>query len=248
MPKQRRNIFYLAQLSAWCNKLGPPHGFEPQFTPSKGGVLPLDEGGMMRGAEDSNPHVLHSRWRFRARPYQASAKPLKPDSAPRYKRIITRLIWQAYMAVIKRKRRWFTFWRILGKNGQVTVNNFLPRTNIPKPMKEIGLSKNTASPNVFVTSKANKMKRAHIAFYPVALFLASCTTATPRTVTRDVLVPQPVPCITADQRAAIEALLPGNMGPWLPDARAREGRYLERLSQYRGFADGVRAVLPGCAG
>lgn len=84
--------------------------------------------------------------------------------------------------------------------------------------------------------------------HAIALLLAGCTTPTERIVTRDVMVPQPVPCLSADQRAAIEALLPGDMGPWLPDARAREGAYVARLSQYRRFADAVKAVLPGCAG
>lgn len=79
-----------------------------------------------------------------------------------------------------------------------------------------------------------------------ALLLAGCTKPETRIVTRDVMIPQPVPCITADQRAAIEALLPGDMGPWLPDVRQREGVYLERLSRYRSFADAVKAVLPGC--
>ncbi len=86
------------------------------------------------------------------------------------------------------------------------------------------------------------MKRAIIA----ALLLAGCAKPEARIVTRDVLVPMPVPCITAEQRAAIEALLPGDMGPWLPDVRQREGVYVERLSQYRSFADAVIAVLPGC--
>ena len=87
------------------------------------------------------------------------------------------------------------------------------------------------------------MKRAIIA----ALLLAGCAKPETHIVTRDVLVPTPVPCITADQRAAIEALLPGDMGPWLPDARQREGVLIARLSQYRAFADGVRAIMPGCS-
>jgi hypothetical protein len=80
----------------------------------------------------------------------------------------------------------------------------------------------------------------------VTLLLTGCAKPETRIVTRDVLVPTPVPCITAEQRAAIEALLPGDMGPWLPDVRQREGVYVERLSQYRSFADAVKAVLPEC--
>jgi hypothetical protein len=82
----------------------------------------------------------------------------------------------------------------------------------------------------------------------VTLLLTGCAKPETRIVTRDVLVPTPVPCITAEQRAAIEALLPGDIGPWLPDPRAREGRYVERLSQYRSFADVTKTIFEICAG
>ena len=93
-------------------------------------------------------------------------------------------------------------------------------------------------------------RRRNLTLFTIAaaICLAACATTQPepQIITHEVLVKVPIPCLATADRDNLLAKLPGDIGPWLPDARQREGRYIERLSQYRSFADAVRAVLPAC--
>jgi len=130
--------------------------------------------------------------------------------------------------------------RATREDDKVIGGNLAPRSPIPRHMHKVGLAKHAARAGIFVTSKPNKMNRAHFAIYPALALLASCTGKPPVQVS----VPVAVPCIAPDKVPQ----LPPPLGAMPDDANAALSLAIDRLLDWRLYGIAADGVMRACSG